>query len=153
MPFYGNSVIPAFFLVVPTWGSGVLFTPKYKINTLGRICLEENTLRRFLHLEVQKKHPWAFLAIFVFKTDHITTTAHHHHGTTEGSFTKNSLWASHWLVALRTFYIGKFCICFIILFLLKLPPPARNNIYTRPLPDVLFKSYLSNKTFFQRLNV
>ena len=38
-------------------------------------------------------------------THHITTTAHHHHGTAEGWFTqKTRFWASHWFVALRTFY-------------------------------------------------
>ena len=41
------------------------------------------------------------------KTDHITTTAHHHHGTAEGCCAqKNSVWASHWLVALAHI-IGK----------------------------------------------
>ena len=65
--FFAESTYQLTLLEVPTWGPGVLFTPNYKINTLGRICLEGNTLRRFLHVEAQKKHRWAFLAIFVLK--------------------------------------------------------------------------------------
>ena len=59
--------------------------------------------------------------------------SHHHHGTAEGSFTAKK-WFGHRAGRSPCAHsIGKFFLCYIVFFLLKLPPPARPgttcNIY------------------------
>ena len=50
---------------------------------------------------------------------------HHHHGTAEGSFTAKK-WFGHRAGRSPCAHsIGKFFLCYIVFFLLKLPPPAR----------------------------
>ena len=76
----------------------------------------------------------SYLACFIsprnrphdIKTRQITTPAHQHHGTAEGSFTAKK-WFGHRAGRSPCAHsIGKFFPCYTpLFFLLKLPPPAR----------------------------
>ena len=53
----------------------------------------------------------------------LQSTKHHHHGTAEGSFTAKK-WFGHRAGRSPCAHsIGKFFLCYIVLFLWKLPPP------------------------------
>ena len=68
--------------------------------------------------------------------------SHHHHGTAEGSFTAKT-WFGHRAGRSPCAHsIGKFFLCYMFFFLVKLPPPARPGttckiiIYTWVFPKI-----------------
>ena len=73
---------------------------------------------------------WLLMLCALYWTFHVWQ-AHHHHGTSRHwngwklLRTKKSAWASHWLVALRTFYGQILSLAGRFFFPVKLPPPAR----------------------------
>ena len=59
----------------------------------------------------------------------LQSTKHHHHGTAEGSFTAKKWFGHRAGRSPCTHSIGKFCLCYIVLFLLETSAPGLSGHY------------------------
>ncbi len=98
--------------------------------TLLHVTSQPSTL---LHLTSQpsaRHHIPHSITITDTRRKHNQPAPQRHHQTErlKPCVPKNSVWASHWLVALGTYYRQKIFLWFTVFFSLKLPPPARREL-------------------------